>query len=496
MRQVFESSADVEKNVKASLGIPDFMMMENAAIGMADFIKELCGKENLSEPSILILCGQGNNGGDGFALSRHLYADYSIQLVAEKVPYAKEALVQYEICHKLGLLDKVLTKSADIIVDCIYGIGFHGDLEPAEKLLIENANKSKAIKIACDVPSGLRKNGSTADGIFMADYTLTMGVYKTALFSDMAKAACGKVELLNIGISRTDFEKFGETSIYHVESDDIQLPYRKNPSVHKGSFGHTVVFAGEKSGAAILAATSALKFGTGLSTLLKTINSNLLQFKISPELMISQQLPKKATCLVVGSGLGYLTDTDSDVITNWFTSIKNPSIVLDADFFNQEHFVSLLNFLNGPDNARIILTPHIAELSRIMEKVLTAYTDLEITAEEITVENLSKSTESKIKIGQILNKLFPKTVVVMKSANTFVAFEGKTYIITQGTPALAKAGSGDVLAGMTGALLAQGYDAKTAALTAVFAHGKASTVGEVADFALSPEVLLENISKI
>lgn len=497
MKKIFDDFSELEYNAKTQLGIPEFLMMENAARGMADFIKNLIVEKSLNNPLILIVCGKGNNGGDGYALARHLDG-YKVSLCSVESPSSREAMVQLNICKKLAKIteNNSITEKADIIVDCIYGNGFRDDFFPGVKKIIASMNEMSGIKIACDVPSGLRKDGTVADGVFNADYTLTMGSLKTALFSDKGKMICGKIVPINLGIPEQDLESFGETSINLIEEKDINLPIRKNPSAHKGSYGHTVVFAGEKSGAAAMAASASINFGSGLTTLFKTVNSNLFQFKISPELMISQQIPKKTSCLLVGSGLGYLTEADSNLISNWFNSSREPAIVLDADIFNLEYFISLLNFFNGFEHARIVLTPHIAELNKILEKVQKAYPEIGLTDAEISVKNLSESVAEKIKIGKILNVLFPKTVVVMKSANTFIAEDGKLFIVSNGSESLAKGGSGDVLAGMIASLLAQGYSAKDAAITACFAHGKASYVGDESNYSLTPEKLIENLGKI
>lgn len=497
MQKIFENPEELEHTVKKELSIPDFMMMENAAIGMAEFIKNLIIEKDLKNPTILIVCGKGNNGGDGYALARHLSL-FKVSLCSIDAPFSREALVQFNICKKLAQLNESnrLDEKADIIVDCVYGIGFRDEFLPAVKKIIFSMNQMKGIKIACDVPSGLRKDGTCADEVFRADYTLTMGSLKLGLFSDKAKAVCGKIITLDLGIPKKEFDSFGVSTINLVEEKDIDLPVRKNPLAHKGSYGHTVVFAGEKSGAGVLAATAAMNFGSGLTSLYKTHNSNLFQFKISPELMIAQQIPKKTTSLVIGSGLGTLLESDSNLITNWFNGTRSPGVVLDADIFNLDYFISLLNFMNGFEKARIVLTPHLFEFQKLMAKVQKTYPDIGITDEEIQVQNLTESVNEKIKLGKILNVLFPKTAVVIKSANTFVAYNGDIYVIANGTESLAKGGSGDVLAGMIGALLAQGYSTKDAVLTACYTHGKASHLEDFANFSLTPEKLIENISKL
>ncbi len=476
MQKVFscQQASELEKQAKAKFAIPQFLMMENAAKAMADFILQF------SPESILILCGKGNNGGDGYAVARLLQNKVELTLVALEPPAADEAKAQYEMCRQLGieiitsnlwLSDKKNRTKPNIILDCIYGTGFHGEVPEAVKALLDSVNKIKAIKIACDIPSGL---------YFQADYTITMGCQKLALYSDKAKAVSGEIQLANLGISREKFES--PTKAYLIESNDRELPLRKNPAFHKGKFGHTAVLCGDKSGAAILAASAAMSFGSGLTSLVKTISSDLEQFKISPSLMISDSIPKKTSCILAGSGFSEFSKDAASLLAGWFNSVNNPAAVLDAGMLTSPETPAFLDTLNKVENARILLTPHLSELSRLLQACGAGG--------DISVEALAESPEAKIAAGQFLTERFPRTTVIMKSANTFIASGSETFIIADGAQSLAKGGSGDLLAGMAAALLAQGYPAKSAAITAAEHHALTSQKAGAESYNLTPEIFL------
>ena len=471
MQKIFSRGAELEKLSKEKFSVPPFLMMENAASAMADLVL------SKNPEKVLIFCGKGNNGGDGYALGRLLQGKTEVMIITVEKPVSEEALVQYKMCQALGInIVENLPENtvADVIVDCLYGTGFHGDLQPKIRDLLEKINLMKGIKIACDIPSGL---------YFNADYTITMGEQKTALYSDAAKAVCGKIIVADLGMDRNLFESQMPPDAYLLEPEDVLLPLRKNRKAHKGTYGHTAVFAGEKSGAGIIAATAAMNFGSGLTTLVKTEKSNLEQFKISPELMISEEIPAKTTCVVLGPGLGNISTADLQKFKKWFKETKSPCAVIDADLMIWEGLPDLLEELNQVENAKIVLTPHLSELSRFVKPFFP----------DCDVKTLANSSEAEIELGAKLNELYPKTAVVMKSANTFIACQNKVYVCADGAQSLAKGGSGDVLAGMTGALLAQGYELQQAVITAAETHAlTAEKIGKEA-YNLTPEKLIANI---
>lgn len=516
MKKVFENPSELENLAKQELSIPPFLMMENAARFLSDFIISIIKKGKINQ--IVILCGKGNNGGDGFALARLLCTAYEnppVTILVPQMPVSAEAKTQFEMCQKLAVQtvfnDKIITflqnleansqkpdffyetqnaQVSYIIVDCLFGIGFHGELSKEFLQIFDILNKIKAVKIACDIPSAL---------YFHADFTVTMGAHKTALFSDKAKAVCGTIIQAPLGIPSNVFESFLPPDAFLLEMSDAKLPFRKNKSAHKGTYGHTSVFACQKSGAAILAATSALNFGSGLTSLIKTSFSDLEQFKISAELMINCSIPDKTTAVILGPG--FCEDENSisifDEVLGWFNTTENPAILLDAGVFGCRNFISFLTKLNSVLNAKIVLTPHLLEMSRFLHQTKDAFPEKfqDFEDNDFSVQVLANDSNKKIALSKRLMQIFPNVTIVIKSANTFIATENQVFICDEGRQNLAKGGSGDVLAGLIGSLLAQKYSAKEAAITGVWAHANASKrFGEEA-YDLTPEKLIHQVSK-
>lgn len=516
MKKVFENPSELETLAKQALSIPPFLMMENAARFLSDFVISIIKNKRISQ--IVILCGKGNNGGDGFALARFLctaYENLSVTILVPQLPVAEEAKMQFEMCKKLAVQtvfnDKIITflqnleansqkanlfyetqkaQVSYIIVDCLFGIGFHGELSKEFVQIFDILNKIKAVKIACDIPSAL---------YFQSDFTITMGAHKTVLFSDKAKAVCGKIIQAPLGIPPKVFESFLPPVAFLLEMCDAKFPFRRNKSAHKGTYGHTAVIACQKSGAAILAATSALNFGSGLTSLVKTSFSDLEQFKISAELMINCSIPDKTTAIILGPG--FCEDENSisifDEVLEWFNTTENPAILLDAGVFGCRNFISFLTKLNSVLNAKIVLTPHLLEMSRFLHQTKDAFPEKfqDFEDNDFSVQVLANDSNKKIALSKRLMQIFPNVTIVIKSANTFIATENQVFICDEGRQNLAKGGSGDVLAGLIGSLLAQKYSAKEAAITGVWAHANASKrFGEEA-YDLTPGKLIHEVSK-
>ena len=501
MIPVFANPSALEAQAKEKYAIPNFLMMENAAKAMADFIvNEMAAAEASPAPArAIIVCGKGNNGGDGYALARLLQNKLEIILLCLDPPTADEAKVQYEMCRRLGIriwdagskedfesFQKLCAElgERDFLIDCIYGTGFHGELKAEIKKILEIMNAAGGKKIACDISSGL---------FFQADYTITMGSQKLALYSDKAKAVSGKIIVAELGLASEKFEGSDAAQAFLIEDSDLILPLRKNRAAHKGTYGHTAVFCGEKSGAAIMAATAAMNFGSGLTSLVPAAGSDLAQFKISPSLMISENIPAKASCLLLGPGFTGFPSAAAGAVLDWFKQSEKPAAVFDAGILTAPEALEFLCELNKVENARIILTPHLSELARLLENCKTKIKSPECPA-NTDLASLAENPQAKLEAGRFLTSLFPKSTIIMKSANTFIAEGDETFIIADGAQSLAKGGSGDILAGLAAALLAQGYETKTAAITAAGYHASLSKrVGEEA-FNLTPEKLLEMIS--
>lgn len=500
MKKVFLETSSIEKQIKENLSLPDFLMMENAAIAIKNQVLEYAQSK---DDKVIFLCGKGNNGADGFASARLLQDYLNVLVFVIEEPVSIEAKKEYEIAQKLGiqfitedsLFDEL--ESCSIIVDCIYGTRFHDNIEEKVANLIQQANSSPSINIACDIPSGIDKFGNiglckNTKIAFKADVTVTMGSFKTALLGDDAKNYVGKIVVADLGLSRKYFESINKTNTFLLEKSDMNLPFRKEKSVNKGTFGYTTVISGEKTGASILSATTALHFGSGIVSLLPSDNSNINQFKISPELIISSEIPVKTTSVVIGCGLGNLNEIDSpsskmiDLFKSWFLHAKNPACVIDADLFYYKNIKNLLLELSSVENARIVLTPHPKELLTLCKLCGISSFD----------DDISAIISNRMEIAKEFHSTFPKITLVMKGANTIISSDESFYICNLGSQNLAKAGSGDVLAGLIGSLLAQNYSSKEAAITAVLSHSTASSMENPESFSLTPERLIENISKL
>ncbi len=510
MKPVYIDSSVPEKKAKEIYNFPEFIMMENAAAALERELR--LHVESVSDSdekkSVFILCGTGNNGGDGYALARRMSGLLPVKIFASGAPKTEEAAGQKLMAVSCGVevteaVEEALFELKNfsgVIVDCLYGTGFHGSLnETAEKLLTA-ANESAAYRIACDIPSGLDRNGMISCAsqgkklAFCADLTVTMGALKTALYSDEAKDFCGKIVVAELGLSSQKFCACAEPDAFLLESDDIKLPVRTRKSAHKGDFGHAAVIMGEKAGAAVIAGTSALSFGAGLVT---EIDSGLCKtnFMMNPELMISDSMPERTSAVLLGSGLGRSEKSFrvAEEVIEKICKMKNPSVVLDADFFYYEKLQEVLERLNSIPGARVILTPHPKELHELLFRTaVVCFAFFESTrsttgmnaAVVSTSSTTGRTRDSEITFAEICARRFeyarkfaekfPNLVLVSKGANTYICSGKNCFICDKGTAALSKAGSGDVLAGLCAALLAQGYSAVEAAKTAVFAHAEAA----------------------
>lgn len=603
MKPVYIRSEIAEKIAKSRFMLPEFVMMENAASKLEDIVLQVLKKKlnesaadagifhslngdesentdcndffdkdcaaNLFGPfKVLVLCGSGNNGGDGYALARRLYGKVGfVAVLPFGNPKTHEADGQMNMCQAIGVqqLNSAAINSLEwsVIVDCIYGSGFHGELPLDVARAILWCNEQNAIKIACDIPSGISNNGIVGSvelssfnaGIsrkkqvtFCADITVTMGAGKIALFSDGAKDFVGKIVVADLGINSSVFESCAKPDAFLLDEGDMKLPVRQKKSVHKGNFGHSAVVLGEKPGAGIIAGTAALGFGSGLVTVVdsKIADHN---FMMSPELMLGEDFPSGTTAVLIGSGLGRenqlekqqevrkenrqesrIDYIDSDFIgtandvclksdaagvehccgrieqiisktLDFVENMENPAVVLDADFFYSNDIKAVFEWLNCLKNARVILTPHPKEFARILWQTDCFFDEADGQLKKLAASKNKREVERiffnsvvdhRFEYGKIFAEKFHNLILVCKGANTFVFRGEESYIFDGGSASLAKAGSGDVLAGMCLSLLAQGYDGIEAAKTAVIAHGKAGSFFKW-NFSCTPLDLIQNI---
>jgi len=293
MQKVFKSCYDLDKRCYEVYGLTEDILMEHAARGMAEYIRNKFDKGS----SVLIVAGVGNNGADGIVLARQLYGDYDVKLVLPFGLKSEMAKVQWKRAEAIGIQCVDELQDADIIVDAIFGAGLNRGIDEDTQKILYKLNSFHGFKIACDVPTGVDENGLLSPIAFEADVTITMGALKESLYIDESKDAIGKISRVDLGVSSSHYETESQTFV--LEKSDLKLPSRMKQSTHKGNFGHAGIFCGEKEGAGIIAATAASRFGAGLTTL-------IVHEKVSPPayLMHSTVVPENCTALASRYGTG------------------------------------------------------------------------------------------------------------------------------------------------------------------------------------------------
>lgn len=454
MQNLFDEVAALDARCYEEFHLSEDLLMEHAALGMANFIRNKFSKNS----KIIIACGSGNNGADGITCARLLHVDYDVSIYYVKKPSSKMALLQEKRAKSVGVKECKKIVECDVLVDSIVGTGFSGKFSDEINKIIKKMNTVDAYKIACDVPSGFK---------FIADTTLTMGTLKKSMFLDSAKEYVGEIHVMDLGVSRELYENSSNWKL--LDLDDMKLPYRNKKDSHKGSYGHLALASGEKSGASILSAKAALRFGSGLVTLV-----GFEDIEIPNSIMYSHETPKNATALAIGMGLG---EEFSNIELDKFLDNKLP-LIADADVFHNKMILDMLKRKN------VVITPHAKEFVSLLK--LTNIAD-------IGVDVLQKN---RFKYTQKFCEKFIHVTLVLKGANVIIAKGDEFYINHFGTPALSKGGSGDVLSGLVGALLAQGYECLDAAITASLAHTKLALNYSGPDFSLTPDDLIEGIGKL
>ncbi|MGP1444102.1 NAD(P)H-hydrate dehydratase [Treponema sp.] len=487
MEKLFDSVKELDKRAEDSFNLKNGVLMEQAARGMAEYIRRYCidsaTLQNRSKPSTLqqhttpstkpcvqIACGSGDNGGDGFALARMLGDFCRVRTVVVFEPKSPLCKLQRERLELLGILVYTdLIDHCDVLVDAVFGTGIHGLLDEHTCAVLGQLNAVDGYKIACDIPSGLNAAGIPSPVAFRADTTCTMGALKTALYADSAKDYTGTIQLLGLGLPRTSYE--GETNTFLLSADDMCLPHRSLQNTHKMSYGHGVFLCGEKAGACMLAASAALHFGIGLVTILGTPQPNAL-----PDFMYSTGLPDTFSALMVGSGLGRSKTAQLPALHLLADEqVEERPLILDADILHSRAIMSVL-----PDCKLPILTPHPKEFQSLLANSRLA---------QVSVAEIQQDRFGYLRL---FCTAFPHAIVVLKGAYPLIGYGKQIFVNPLGTNALAKAGTGDVLSGMITALAAQGYPPLKAAYTASLAHAQAARLLHT-DYGLTASALAASL---
>jgi NAD(P)H-hydrate epimerase len=485
----------VDERAVGELGVPAVVLMENAALGVVEALAErFAGARRVA-----VFCGPGNNGGDGLAVARHLLVRGwrpQAWLVHGGRAVGEETARQLAICRALPLAVEEVggeeslraalgeARGCDLVVDALFGTGLTRPLEGLFAAAVEGLCALGAPVLAVDLPSGLDASSHLPPGPHVAAaLTVAFAALKVAHVLPPAALACGEVAIADLGVPATLVEEAdGDLELLTAEELAGLLPVRAS-SAHKGDFGHLMVVAGSpgKAGAAILAGRAAVRAGAGLVTvgvpapLLTAVDGGSVE-SMSLPLPADEQGRLRAdavpavleacarcTALAVGPGLGVEGQTRT-AIRRLAREATLP-LLLDADGVNA--------FAGEPEALRerrapTVLTPHPGELARL----------LAIPTAAVVADRVAAARTAAERSG---------AVVALKGQLTAVASpDGLVSLNPTGNPAMASGGSGDVLTGLLGALLAQGLDPFDATCLAVYLHGLA---GDLAAERLQVEAL-------
>lgn len=464
----------------ADYGLPSSVLMENAGAALARValsMAEVTGR-------FFVLCGPGNNGGDGLVAARHLSMigrTVTVEVLGETASLRGEVGRNARAFVSSGnefatISEQTAIGSGDVIIDALFGSGLSRapDGVFADAISRISAWRAAGAKVvAADLPSGLDANtGTPFPFCVTADATASFGFLKVGQAIEPGVSRCGTVELIDIGIPKAAHAVISGPGTFLLEESDVRgrLPTRRSDA-HKGTFGHVLVVAGSwgKTGAAALSAKSALRSGAGLVTVASRpeVLPPILQH--APELMGVELINEGPLNLgdfnsileaadgkravVIGPGIAR-GDATGRLIGALLEELTVPC-VLDADALN-----ALAGQLELLDRAKceILLTPHPGEMARLLGLSVA-----EVNADRIGVARQFALAHS--------------VVLVLKGARTIIARpDGSVFVNPTGNVGMATAGTGDVLAGLTGALLAQGLSSEDAALVGVWAHGAAADV--------------------
>ncbi len=449
----------------ARSGIPSFDLMERAGQAVAAAaLRHFPGALRF-----VVLCGPGNNGGDGYVAARALAdagAVVDVYHLGDPQKLKGDARQARDLCHRpFGPVEAYLPATGDVVVDALFGAGLTRDVPEIVAEMIRKVAEAQVPVVAVDLPSGLcGRRGVPLGAAFEADHTVTFMTRKPGHLLLPGRSLCGDIEVFDIGIpARIIREVAGET---RENRPDLWRGFLAEPGseTHKYRRGHLAVFSGEagKTGAARLSATAGLRAGAGLVTVASPgdampVNAASLTAIMLHRVDEVKDLENwletaKLAAFVLGPGFGIGKKAREFALT-----LKDRPLVLDADGITsfKEKPSDLFDAFAGGE-PHLVLTPHEGEFARLFP---------DIAADK----NLGKVEKA------ITAAARSHAAIVYKGADTVIASpDGRAFINTNGPPWLATAGSGDVLAGMIGALLAQGLSAFEAAAAGVYLHGEAA----------------------
>ncbi|MDW7672992.1 MAG: NAD(P)H-hydrate dehydratase [Bacillota bacterium] len=478
-----EEMARIDRGAIERYGIPSLILMENAGGKVSEVIVSIAEEENIKK--IVIVAGKGNNGGDGLVIARHLAnkgLDVKLFLLGNAEQLKGDPLINLEILKKLKVPiipinnDRDLNKLrialvyADLIVDAIYGTGFKGAALGLSQQVIELLNRSAVKILAVDIPSGIEASTGKVHGACIKAWkTITFAFPKIGLFLNQAEDYVGEITVVDISIPNW-LPKEENIKRWAITEEYIKriMPKRQLES-HKGSYGHVLIISGAPgmTGAAFLASEGALTSGAGLVTLgIPSSLNNIMEQKLTevmtkpmPEtaagtlslaaLDTIAALSEKMSVMVIGPGLSQEPETQQLVCQ--LVERATIPLIIDADGLNAlAANLDVFTRINVP----CLITPHPGELSRLLGKPV----------EQIQGNRLEAALEAAVKLG---------VTVTLKGNKTIIATpDGEAWLNLTGNPGLATGGTGDVLTGIIGGLVAQGLKVKKAGILGVYLHGQ------------------------
>lgn len=452
-----QQSRELDRIAIAEFGIAGISLMQKAANAVWKEIRERWPTVS----NITVFCGAGNNAGDGYllaALALHAGLKVKVYSLTELKNLSGDALKACQIYQKAGGKIKRFSppfkQPPELIVDALFGTGLSRDVSGDYAQAVGAINQCDCPVIAVDIPSGLNVDTGRIMGCAIkADVTVTFIAFKQGLFTADATEQCGEIVLADLDVPEKVFANISHSA---ERLEKIVLP-RRHRNAHKGSYGHLLVIGGEIgfSGAARLAAEAGLRSGAGLVSVATraahagVLNAGRVELMCHPVENVTELKPllNKANVIVLGTGLGQQSWGQE----LFASAILQPHpLVIDADGLNL-----LVDYPNCHFHSNRVLTPHPGEAARLL-KCSTA---------EINADRFAAVKEIQAIHGGI---------VVLKGAGSLV-FDGKEmFVSSTGNPGMASGGMGDVLAGIIGGLLAQGFSSVQATKTGVYLHGAAA----------------------
>lgn len=479
---------EIDRKAIEEIGIIGPILMENAGLQIFRAMRERF--PDIHKERIALLCGKGNNGGDGLVVARHLFnigCQPHVFLLARKEEVGGDAGLNLTIAHKIGVRITEVPSAKEwekhradffqstLVVDAIFGTGLTKPAEGLYASVIGDINRSKAFIIAVDIPSGLSSDSYQIIGpCVKADLTVTLAAPKIAHIFPPAEESVGEFVVADISIPGFLFES-EELKLELVEEQTL-LPYFKSrkKDTHKGTYGHLFIISGSlgKTGAAVMAAKAALKMGAGLVTVgtpqscLPVIARSMVELMTeplpeTPEKTLSSEALDRVLALLEGKdglmiGPGISTHpSTAELVLSLVPEIKVPS-VFDADALNiLASRPELIKSLRQP----AVLTPHPGEFARLVH----------LATKDVLESKLELVPQFAQEYG---------VYVVLKSYKTLIATpEGNIYVNPTGNPGMATAGAGDVLSGMIASMIIQEKSLLEAIIAAVYIHGLSGDIG-------------------